>query len=86
MNKLFTLFFLLLGFTIMAQDSPWYGVDKSPLDGAYYPANSAWRNYLEGDDRNKNMQIKVLYSRPQKNDREIFGALIPFGKESASKL
>lgn len=65
----------------MAQDSPWYGVDKSPLDGAYYPSNSAWRNYLQGDDRNKNMQIKVLYSRRQKNDREIFGALIPYGKE-----
>jgi hypothetical protein len=81
MNKIFTVFFLLLGFTIIAQDSPWYGVDKSPLDGAYYPSNSAWRNYLDGDDRNKNMQIKVLYSRPQKNDREIFGALIPYGKE-----
>lgn len=51
------------------------GTDKSPMDAAYYPDNFA-------HDRKAGEKaiIKVVYSRPYKNDRDIFGKLIPYGK------
>ncbi len=48
-----------------AQKMP--GLDKSPADIAYFP------------DRNER-SIQVVYSRPQKNGREIFGTLEAYGK------
>jgi len=51
------------------------GTDKSPMDMAYYPDNFA-------HDRKpgESASIKVIYSRPQKKEREIFGKLIPYDK------
>jgi len=75
---------LLLAFTVtfsFGQESKWPKVDPSNLDAEYYPANAAWRNYLKGEARNTAPKIKVLYSRPLKNEREIFGALVPYDKE-----
>ena len=43
-------------------------LDKSPVDIVYLP--------LRGGDKT----IKVVYSRPQKKDRVIFGELVPYGK------
>ncbi len=51
------------------------GLDKSPLDIAYYPDNFA-HDRKPGDKA----LVKVVYSRPQRNNREIFGALVPYGK------
>ena len=42
-------------------------LDKSPADISYYRVN-------------KEPVAKVIYSRPQKNDREIFGGLVPYDK------
>ncbi len=51
----------------VAQDFP--GLDKSPVDISAYPRRGADR------------VIKVVYSRPQKNDRVVFGGeLVPYGK------
>jgi len=44
-------------------------LDKSPHDIAYYRVNKITPP-----------TIKVLYGRPQKDGREIFGSLIPFGE------
>ena len=44
-------------------------LDNSPHDIAYYRVNKITPPI-----------IKVLYGRPQKNEREIFGALVPYGK------
>lgn len=63
------------------KESKWKELDKSPMDMMHYPENSAWRNYLTGDDRNKSAQIRLTYSKPAKNDRVIFGGLVPYGKE-----
>ena len=86
--RYFTLLFtLILAFTLgqtdlnAQKDSKWTEMDKSPLDMVYYPANSAWRNYLTGEDRTKSPQMRIVYSRPYKKDREIFGSLVPYGKE-----
>jgi len=64
-----------------AQESDWPSLDKSPMDMIHYPPGVAWRNYLSGEDRNMEPQMKLIYSRPQKKERAIFGSLVPMGKE-----
>ncbi|SFH13381.1 DUF2911 domain-containing protein [Pedobacter insulae] len=51
-------------------------IDASPLDIAYYPVNVA---KAKKDDTSMPI-IKVLYSRPAKKGREIFGVLEQFDK------
>lgn len=81
-NKLFFLFFLLVGsLSLTAQTVEFGGLDKSPLDAAHYPSGAAFQNYLSADDPDREQKIKVVYSRPGKNDREIFGSLVPYGQE-----
>lgn len=75
---LLTLF--VASFTLLAQDLELPGLDPSPLDAAHYPPEAAYRNYLEGDAKNTREIIKVLYSRPQKKGRDIFGGLVPYGQ------
>jgi len=53
-------------------------VDKSPMDMSYYPAN-----YPVLKVQNKATEpllAKVIYSRPQKNGRVVFGELVEYGK------
>jgi hypothetical protein len=59
--------------TALAQD--FRKADKSPLDYAYLPDDFA-HDRKEGDKA----IIRVTYSRPGKNDREVFGKLVPYGK------
>ena len=63
------------------EESKWPDLDASTLDAVYYPAESAWRNYLSDDKRNLSPQIKLVYSRPMMKDRKIFGELIKYGEE-----
>ncbi len=65
---------------VQAQDLKFPGLDKSPLDAATYPRTAAFNNYMSEDDK-KDLQIRVLYSRPKKKDRVIFGELVPYGAE-----
>ena len=79
--KLLAIVMMLCGtVTMFAQDLEFPAMDKSPMDAAHYPARSAFANYLDADDADRTQKIKVLYSRPNKNGREIFGSLIPYGK------
>ena len=53
-------------------------VDKSPLDVSYYPSN-----YPILKIQNKvsdPLVARVLYSRPQKQGRTVFGELVEYGK------
>jgi hypothetical protein len=74
---------LMLGTSmgISAQELKFSDMDKSPMDAAHYPRRAAFKNYLTDDDPDRSQQIKVLYCRPQKKDRDIFGALVPWGKD-----
>jgi len=75
MKKLvfFALFAMFAGKT-MAQDIKFPAVDSSPADIAYFPTNIA-----KAKDESAPL-IKVVYSRPSKKGREIFGVLEQFGK------
>lgn len=79
------LFFCLAflgGFTTLSAQAIEFGdLDKSPMDAAHYPRRAAFANYLGEDDPDINQRIKVLYSRPNKKDRAIFGGLEPFGQD-----
>jgi len=53
-------------------------VDKSPMDVSYYP-----NNYPILKIQNKATEplvVRILYSRPQKQGRKVFGELVEFGK------
>lgn len=53
--------------TINAQN--FAGLQKSPTDITYAKS-----------DRNAKPEIKVVYSRPQKKERKVFGELVPYDK------
>lgn len=81
-NIIFPLLISLMALTVGAQDDKrWPSVDASPMDAISYPTKAQWRNYLSGADRNIQPKIRVIYSRPSKKDRDIFGGLVPYGTE-----
>ena len=52
-------------------------LDQSPLDMAYYPSDYT---VLKSQDKMKDPPVaRVIFSRPQKNKRVIFGELIEYG-------
>ncbi|MFC4233515.1 DUF2911 domain-containing protein [Parasediminibacterium paludis] len=53
-------------------------LDKSPLDMSYWPANYP---ILKMTGKANDLPIaRVLYSRPQKNNRSIFGGIIKYNE------
>lgn len=53
-------------------------LDKSPMDMCYYPAN-----YPVLKVQNKVTEpllARIVYSRPQKNGRQVFGELVEYGQ------
>ena len=53
-------------------------LDKSPMDVSYYPANYP---ILKIQDRaTEPLLARVVYSRPQKSGRVVFGELVEYGK------
>ena len=70
---------LLLTMEVQAQKMA--GLDKSPMDMAYYPDNFAhdrkFAPKLIGDTP---ALVRITYSRPAKKEREIFGKLIPYNE------
>lgn len=53
-------------------------MDKSPMDVSYYPVNYP---ILKIQDRaTEPLLARVVYSRPQKSGRSVFGELVEYGK------
>jgi len=70
--------FQLIFFSLLAQNSNIPPVDKSPMDMAYYPANYP---VLKIQDKlTETLAARVVYSRPQKAGRTIFGSLVKYGE------
>jgi hypothetical protein len=74
--------FLLLGaflLTFVAIAQPGFPeVDKSPMDMCYYPAQ--YPNLKTQDKKTEPLTARVIYSRPKKEGRQIFGGLVEYGK------
>lgn len=90
MNKLFLLIFTAaIACTVSAQTKTSVSttatpliklpdLDKSPMDMAYYPANYPVLKIQE--KALEPMVARVIYSRPQKDGRAIFGGLVEYNK------
>ena len=79
MKKLLIVIFLFVSILIChAQNSDLPPLDKSPMDMCYYPNNYP---VLKIQDKiTEPVVARVIYSRPQKSGRIIFGELLEFGK------
>jgi len=78
MRKIFVLFVFSFSFLYSFSQTKLPEVDKSPMDVSYYPGN-----YPILKIQNKATEplvARVLYSRPQKQGRKIFGELVEYGK------
>jgi hypothetical protein len=53
-------------------------VDKSPLDMCYYPVNYPHQK-IDGS-ATEPLTARVIYSRPKKEGRPVFGGLVEYGK------
>ncbi|MDP5139261.1 MAG: DUF2911 domain-containing protein [Spirosomaceae bacterium] len=80
MKKITSLLFVLLfSATAFSQKLP--GIDKSPMDMAYYPNDFAHDRKFAPDKIGDIPAIaRVIYSRPAKKGREIFGGMIKWLK------
>ena len=68
---------LILGIVAMAQQKP-TELDKSPMDMSYCPANYP---LLKMSGKAKDLPaIRVIYGRPLKNNRPIFGGIIQYNE------
>lgn len=78
MKQLFPLFILCFLFSITNGQTKIPALDKSPMDMSYYPADYP---LLKLQDKiNERLAARLIYSRPGKNGRAIFGELIEYGK------
>lgn len=79
MNKWGVLIISFLVITISnAQNKSIPALDKSTLDISFYPSNYP---ILKIQDKAKDpLVMRVIYSRPQKNSREVFGGLVEYGQ------
>lgn len=75
---LFVFCLAIVPILLFAQLSKLPEVDKSPMDMSYFPIN-----YPVLKIQNKvtdPIMIRVIYSRPQKQGRTVFGELVEYGK------
>lgn len=80
MKKIITLLlvFQMAFFCLLAQNNTVPAVDKSPLDISYYPVNYP---VLKIQDKiTEPLVARVVYSRPQRAGRPIFGGLVKNGE------
>jgi Protein of unknown function (DUF2911) len=62
----------------MPQQSKFPPLDKSSMDMCYYPYNFPILKIQ--NKANEPLAVRVIYSRPARNNRTIFGDLIEYGK------
>ncbi len=71
---------LLLAFT-SANAQTFRVLEKSMMAMAYYPDNYAHdRKFAPAKIGTDKLGMRVTYTRPAKNGREVFGKLVPYGK------
>ena len=79
MKRFYFLAVIVLAFQVLAFSQPALPpVDKSPMDMSYYPQNYP---LLKVQDKTLEPCVaRVVYSRPKKEGRPIFGELVEYGK------
>ena len=78
MRNILVLVSFLMVVTQASAQSKSPAIDKSPLDISYYPVDYP---VLKIQDKMREPLVaRVVYSRPQKNGRKLFGDLVSYGK------
>ncbi len=76
----FLIMIVISSFTSLAQTgSKLPPLDKSPMDMCYYPVNYPILR-IQPNKIVEPLVARVIYSRPQKNGRRVFGELVEDGK------
>jgi len=75
--RLFSLGCMLLISSMALAQSRFPAMDKSPMDMSYYPPNYPILKIQ--DKATEPLLARVVYSRPQKNGRNVFGELLEYG-------
>lgn len=79
MKSLFlTIAFLSFSFNSLHAQSKLPPLDKSPMDMSYYP--NRYPVLKIQDKITEPLVARIIYGRPQKNGRAIFGELVEYGK------
>src|SRR6476620_3840718 len=80
MRQVVVIIILLIRVRVSAQlnSSNLPPLDKSPMDMSYYPVNYPILKIQ--DKATEPLLARVIYGRPQKNGRVIFGELVEYGK------
>ena len=73
---------LMFGFAVVNAQTPLPVLDKSPMDMSYYPVNYPILKIQHKADAP--LIARVIYGRPQKNNRVIFGDLVPYHSDLAA--
>lgn len=77
MKKISTVLFIFIAFAATAQQKP-TDLDKSPADISYCPANYP---ILKMNGKTTDAPVaRVIYSRPQKAGRVIFGGIVSYNQ------
>lgn len=79
MKKNVLLFALFMGL-MSAHAQKFRGLDKSPMDMAYYPNDFAHDRKFAPQKVGDKAYIRLTYTRTAKKEREIFGKLVPYNK------
>jgi hypothetical protein len=78
MRHLFTIIAFICASLMATAQQKATELDKSPLDVSYYPANYP---ILKMNGKAKDQPVaRVIYSRPMKNNRTIFGGIVKYGE------
>lgn len=76
--RFFVIFLFVLASTTAMAQSNLPAVDKSPMDMSYYPAGYPLLKIA--DKATEPLLARVIYSRPQKNGRVVFGEMLEYDK------
>ncbi len=70
--------FLFFSITILHAQTKLPGLDRSPMDMSYYP--DQYPLLIIQDKVTEPLVARIIYSRPQKKGRVVFGDLLEYGK------
>ncbi|HDZ05988.1 hypothetical protein LCGC14_0121670 [marine sediment metagenome] len=81
MRNIFAVIVIFSLFTTIGLAQDFRGLDKSPLDRVYLPDHFA-HDIKFAPERNlpDSPVLKIDYSRPQKNEREVFGGMVKYNE------
>ena len=80
MKKSLLVLSVILSSFSFAKAQKFQGLDKTPMDMAYYPFDFAHDRKFAPQKVGDKAFIRETYSRTAKKERDVFGKLVPFGK------